>query len=251
MSTLVLTLILAFSSSSAWAAIAFDGASGGIATSAASVTYSHTVTSNTNGVLYVCTMGQQSGSPGVVSSVTYNAVALTRIQSQVCNESGAHCKELWRLKAPATGANNVVITFPGSIGQVVGASSSYTGVDQTNSEGTPVTASDDTGSSTGPITVNVSSSAGSLVIDCASPYFAAVAPTVGAGQTVRGLKDDTANTGTYLGMSEEAGAATVTMSWTLGATPRTWGTIGVSLNAAGGGGGGGSARRTLSLLGAQ
>lgn len=235
--------LLLFGSTGSWAAPVFDGGSSARGASVSSLTYSHTVTSNTNGAIYVCAQGVQTGNPGAVSSVTYAGSALTRIQTQICYASSTNCLEVWRLKAPATGANNIVITYAGTVSEIIGTSVSYTGVDQTTPEGTVATASDTTGTSNGPITVNVSSATGGVVIDCASPRFALSAPTVGAGQTARAVKDDTASSGSWVGTSEEAGAATVTMSWALTTTPREWGTIGVPINAASGGGGGSAMSR--------
>jgi hypothetical protein len=82
---------------------------------------------------------------------------------------------------------------------------SKNGVHQTNDFSTSAATAN--GSGTTP-TVDVSSAAGELVIDACT--FGGNQSAMGAGQTERRLHA----TSTGQGVSEEAGAATVTMSWT-------------------------------------
>ena len=83
-----------------------------------------------------------------MSGVTYAGTALTLIGSQ--NNGTSVRVELWQLVAPATGANNVVVTLSAAAKAACGAIS-LTGVDQTN----PVDASNFAASTSANPSVNV------------------------------------------------------------------------------------------------
>ena len=163
-----------------------------------------------------------------VSGVTYNAVAMT--QYATVTLGGTQKLDIWRLIAPATGANDVIVTMAGLSPFSVGISS-YNGVDQTTPLGTSANA---TGAGGDP-TVDVSSAAGELVID----YFCeddgnTTIPTMtaGAGQTARAnFTTGVVGFSRNVSSSEEAGAATVTMSWS-DTAGNSWITIGGPLKPA-------------------
>ena len=115
-------------------AIAFDGTANANQDSVSSITFSHTVTSNTNGILIVG-VAIDSTANRSVSGITYNTIALTKVRSDDEPTTTLH-SEVWYLLAPATGAHNVVVTFPGTMDGAVCVSVSLTGVDQS----TPVDA---------------------------------------------------------------------------------------------------------------
>lgn len=152
-----------------------------------------------------CDSGQQP------TAVTYNGVALTKIADSGRSAGGDYV-QIWRLIAPATGANNIVATFPASnVGG--GAATSYTGADQTTPDGTPVTA---TGTSNSP-SVTVSTASGEYIDDGVAADSGS-APTVGANQTA--VLAVSAN-GESRGASYQAGADGGVMSWGL-STSTTW-----------------------------
>lgn len=140
--------------------------------------------------------------------------------------AGTQRLQIFRLVAPASGANDVVVTMDADSPFSVGFAS-YTGVDPTVPIGT---SANDTGGGT-LATVDVTSAAGELVFDytCVDDGTGtAPALSVGAGQTAQ------VNFSTSFGVpgferaiasSTEAGAATVTMSWTDGAA-NSWVIIG-------------------------
>lgn len=144
------------------------------------------------------------------SSVTYGGVALTKLQ-EVLNNTGATRKvSLWYLVAPAAGSASVAASLDSSDGFAVSVLS-LSGVHQSSPFGTVATA---TGSST-TLSVAASSAAGEMVVDAA------------VGRASGGLTKDASQTLAYAGiggsnnaggMSYEAGAASVTMSWTMGAS---------------------------------
>jgi len=209
-------------------ALAFDAASSSSGTDVNSLTWSHVCT----GADLLLTVGvdifnlyNDAGIPEV-GGITYNGVALTKIDAQA---AGTYCRsELWYLIAPAAGTHDIIVTFtwtpaPG----VVGGARSFTGADQSAPLGTSAKA---TGTTT-PATVTIASAAGQYVVDSACAYKAtAITMTVGAGQTEDW--NATPATGSVGVGSYEGGAASVTMSWTLSATASGWATVAVPIKPA-------------------
>lgn len=194
-------------------ALIFDNAAGATGSVTTTLkTQSYTVNNGTNGILIVGLSLQGTGSPPTGTAVTYNGVAMTLVPSSRA-VNGNHVTELWYLLSPATGAHNIAASWTGNSNVVIGAIS-YVGVDAVTPLGTANTA---TGSSTAP-SVIVSSATGEVVIDCivtnSNPTY-----TAGSGQTKQW--DNSSNIPTPNckgGGSTEAGAASVTMDWTLGSS---------------------------------
>jgi hypothetical protein len=199
-------------------AIAYDNATTYIATNNTSLTihtFSHTVVSNTNGYLLVA-IAYQSGS-ATVSSVTYNGVDMgAALKSQLTASDRTY---LFGLKAPASGANDVVVTMSAGKDIVVGAVS-YTGVHQTTSTGTAV---QNTGTST-TISSSPSSSAGEICVDAGSTNSAT--NTYVANYTKRVDGECGSNTYSHIAMQETT-TANPTMTYTI--TSDTWLSLAVPL----------------------
>jgi len=106
-------------------AIAYDSSAQSNTGAASSLTFSHTCTGSERLLIVDAYWGDSR----TVSSVTYNSVSMTQVVAPL-DTGGGERHGMYYLIAPATGANNVVITLSGSTG-IVGISSSYTGVDQT------------------------------------------------------------------------------------------------------------------------
>ncbi|HEX9636205.1 MAG TPA: hypothetical protein VGB99_01630, partial [Acidobacteriota bacterium] len=206
--------------------IGFDAATSadtGTAT-AASLTFSHTVgATGVDRLLIVGVSIRNSGSQ-TVSSVTYGGVGLTQVGA-ISNSNKARV-EIWRLVAPATGANDVEVTMSAAARFVAGAAS-FTDVDQS----APLGAfSSNTGSSTTP-TVDLSGLLeGEVVIDTIANENLATGnplPIAGAGQTERWNDRTTSSSAGEntpgAGSTEPAPAAggSINMSWTLEAS-RNW-----------------------------
>lgn len=189
-------------------AVASDKANG------TSVTFSHTCTgTGTTGVLYVI-VGERFAS--AVTGVTYNGVAMTQISY---NDPGANlvvCK-VFRLLTPATGAHNVVVTAS-TARNLACTSLSFTGADQTTPDGAVVNSN---GGSSTAISDAVTSATGEIVVDAAvimENTASAATLTVGSGQTSRSNQEQVSGgNGLVAAASTEAGAASVTMSWTASA----------------------------------
>lgn len=209
-------------------AVAFDIASNSKGNGVSSLTWAHTCTGS-NMVLWVG-VGSGATSPHNTSTVTYHAVSFTAENFDLLN-SFAHVSGHY-LKAPDTGsAFNIIATLAAADDEVIAGGASYTGVDQTTPIGTPNSA---TGATATP-TVNITSASGELVVDAIyhAQWAAGTAHTAGAGQTARVDVADSGDGNGFLGMSEEAGAASVTMSWSTGPATQAWAIGGVSLKPAG------------------
>lgn len=190
-------------------AIAFDAASnssGVDQTGVNSLTFSHTVTGSNTILLVGASLRHDTGTGKTVTGVTFNGDAMTLVDQDTNNWGGQEYTSLWRLVNPDAGTHDIVVTYSDVCDYAIAGGVSYTGVDQTAPIGTATKANSDTGDPT----VDVSSAAGELVVD--STIMDSPSTTVGAGQTER--VNIQAGTPTLSqGMSEEAGAATVTMSW--------------------------------------
>lgn len=197
-------------------AVAVDAVT--FSTSSGSPTKAHTCTGS-NLALYVLIAERFNTA---VTGVTYAGVALTRIQQ--LNDGNVETTNIYRLVAPATGTNNVVISQSASH-DLCYTIVSLTGVDQSTPEGTIVSG---VGNSTAP-THTASAATDDLVIDLVAWYKSGTqTATVGSGQTERSNQ----SLGTIGGaVSTEPGAASVVMDWTLsGAT--NWNHAAVPVKAA-------------------
>ena len=221
------------------AAVAYDNASStapavvGTGTNR-TFTFSHTTSAGADRYIVV---GLGCGAVGGTDAnysfggVTYGGVSLGQIVSRVgANASNGGFVQLWGLVAPSTGANDVVVTYTNStnsgVDVLMAGAITATNVSQSSPLGTPASA---TGSSTA-ATVNVSSATDELVLDIVGT--GTLVSTVGANQTQRWLQNVNFNSQCGNGaMSTEAGAASVTMSWTV--TSDSWAILGVPLKPAG------------------
>ena len=195
-------------------AIAFDASSvgDGPTTGDDVLTFSHTCT-GTDGFLSVFASNWfNANEVAPTMSATYNGVAMDIINSTAVGDTAGdrHRLTAFGLEAPATGANNIVITTAQAVLEIIGAANSYTGVDQT----TPFDGATSTTAlqSADAISLNVTSAAGDLVLGGLTGYdFGGAAD--GADQTPRATNDNAGATDDIF-TSDEAGAASVTHSWT-------------------------------------
>ena len=205
------------------AAVSVDNTTTAVsAANVSSLTWSHTVGAGANRILLV-SISFRDGNV-TATSVTYGGTALTLIDSQ--NGPGNQNRtEMWYLLAPPSGTASVVVNM--SAGKrIVGASVSYTGVNQGSPLGTSACANN-----TGLIaSVAVSSGAGQLVVDTITANGDASLLLAGLAQTQ--LWNTFSGTGdagnARSGGSTQAGAATTTMSWTL-LVPKPWSICAVPL----------------------
>lgn len=196
-------------------AIAFDNVLG-TSLGGGPNTISYTVSGSNRYLFYTVANDHQAGQ--TISTITYAGIGLTQLFSQ---NDGLNGKiEIWGLVAPATGANNIVITWSAQSFTAAGIAASYTGVDQVTPLGTAVGAA---GFGT------VMSATGTLV---ANDWLIGVfeesnlVPTITAG-TERAQQQ---NSGTVHGAFADSTASPITYSLSVN---DDWASIGVPLHAAG------------------
>ncbi len=185
--------------------VAVDATSTGSGNNVTSVTVSHTTTSASDRLLLVGVSMDSTGGR-TVTGVTYAGQSLTLVGAQSGGANPVRV-EIWRLVNPPSGTANVVVNLSGSTDGVSVGATTFTGVDQTTPLGTFASA---IGTSASP-SVNVTSAAGELVYDVVAGKDA-TSLTQGANQTEQW---ELANSGGDQrgAASTEAGASTVTMSW--------------------------------------
>jgi hypothetical protein len=209
-------------------AIAFDDVSSAT-TSATSTSFDH-VCAGSDRVLYVFIGVDAAIDFG--PAVTYNGVSLTSIAEVSGTDS--RYQACFRLVAPATGTNSVSVTsLPGGGPQTI-VSISFTGVDQSTPDDTPVTSVPLTPFTS--ITGDVTTPSGDLAL-AGVVINGDVSATLaeGAGQTEPAGVPIVASTQLTASVSYEAGTGTTTMDWTW--TGGQGGSqIALNINAAGGGG---------------
>jgi len=195
-----------------------DATSTGTGTNVTSLTVAHTCT----GVQRLLVVGVTLQDPSAAdpNTVTYGGVGMTNA-GDVTN--GGMNTSIWHLKAPATGANNIVVTMGITANALHLGAQSFTGIDQDAPVGSAVTAS---GSSTAQ-TVTAVTTAGGYAFDAV-----AIADnetlTLGAGQTQ--VSQDTGGTLHKGAVSIERATDTSTvMSWSTAAT-ETWCIITLPIN---------------------
>ena len=187
----------------------YDNVTVGKSGGTTSLSFSHTCSSSADRAIYVVTNNRDAGA-GDVTGVTYNSVSLTELTGSPWGFGNSDLR-VFRLVAPATGANDVVVTLDGSR-PIIAAAISFTGVDQTTPDGTPAADTTD-------LSVDVASVvSGSIVLgigvveDTSPPGPPAFSPTGTATVTER-VDDEQGNQ--CLGVSTTEGASgTVTVSWT-------------------------------------
>lgn len=205
--------------------ITFDAAASVENGGGSSLSVSHTSSGSNRGVL----IGIHAEGGVTISSLTYGAQTPTLVDS-TANGIG----HLYFLAAPATGGQTVTATLSGTSARCVMGIVSYNGsVGALSVAGFENPAEDEFGPNA---SATISSATGQLVVDMATCVGNVWAADTGAGQTERLSLDDYGSTFRCFGMSEKAGASSVTMSWT-GTGAEFTNIIAVALQEAGGGGG--------------
>ena len=185
-----------------------------------SVTWSHRTGADSNRAMLVCTQARSTVQASVsVSSVTYGGAALTFVRGDTHSDSaGTYFRtEQWVKANPASGTNNVVVTWAAAPkdGYEVGTATTYSGV-----YGTPVdAASGGNGKGTAFSANIITATANDWIADCAigrgDNHMTA---TVGGNQTIRTNRLTGSPTPTDIVMvstvNGKATAGTETMDWT-------------------------------------
>jgi hypothetical protein len=206
-------------------AIAADAASSAATAGAQSVlTFSHTVGTGTDRLLVV---EVSTSSTASVSSVTYGGVALTPLAAVTDGANNVRA-EMWYLIAPSSGAANVVVSLSSGHEFVAGATS-FSGVDQSATFGTPVTAE----GAGGAPSVTVASAVGDTVLDVVALKDRNTGAAGGGQSALWTNTTGAAGADAWGGSSRADGAPSVTMGWSsAGGGGGEWAAIAVALKAA-------------------
>lgn len=168
------------------------------------------------------------GAPSI-NSVTYAGDAMALKDSFNLQNASGLFVWLYGLVGPTSGLNNMIIDGNWAAGQnIVGIAVSYTGVATAVPIGAPVQHIDATADGE---SINVVSQAGEVVVDIYSIIgIDSAAIAQGGGQTLRQkLSAGVGGAQVAVGMSDEPGAPTVTMSWSGVSAGNPEGIIGVAL----------------------
>ena len=197
------------------AGIAFDSASNsGYKTATNTATWSHTCTGSDR---YLAVNVERLSTPGTtVSSITYNGASLTQIGSASSGTDVGRV-EAWGLAAPASGANNIVVTLSAAVAWA-GTAVSYTGVHQTSpTEGWNSATAVNVGAADA--TVNITTVADNcwVIAACATDDA-----SITASQTSRNNVTGAAGSGADEDSGPKTPAGSVTMTYTGVAALATW-----------------------------
>jgi hypothetical protein len=200
--------------------LSFDNASSTSTTSqVSSLTWSHTTTTANNRLLVV---GITETWDESVTSVTYAGSSLTKIDTSTC--AGSSCKtELWYIKNPNSGANNVVVTFSFAENNVAAGATSFYNVDQTTPIGTSSTNNGNGSPSTTITTTSTQKVFDVIAINTSQSW------TPGTGQTQS--YNTTAATMLAAASYKQGATGSTTTSWSDGgAGAANWAQIAIPIN---------------------
>lgn len=189
-------------------------------TGSTTISWSHTITSNTNGILLVGIA--YTGSSTTVSGVTYNGVAMTPTTTTYAITTSYFLAQYYLL-LPATGTHNVAVTFSNSTTFAQGGGVSLTNVAQSAPEAVATTNAITAGTIGGSITT-ISDNA--WIVDVIAMTSSASAFTAANIQAFNNADTTSSRVvaGQYGGPYTPAGSKT--SNWTITpATTRTWGHI--------------------------
>jgi hypothetical protein len=162
-------------------AIAFDAATDGGFSTGTSHTFAHTCTGSDR-LLFVGIAGDHPSGSDDITGVTYNGAAMTLVAKEA-NAGLDRILYLYVLIAPATGANNVVVSAT-NVHDIFAGAVSYTGAKQTGQPDNSTT--NVSGASPTSLTTSLTPVADSCwTIVMAGSYAANNAPTAGTGSTRR------------------------------------------------------------------
>lgn len=181
------------------------------------LTFSHTIASGTNLVLYVLA-GIDTASDRNPTA-TWNGSAMTLVGEVVGSATAQHAA-IFRMINPAVGTFNIVISSDQVINTdyILGTGICLANVNQSTSDNGLQTSSG--GSATSRSVTITTGATGDMALDVVivngNPTL-----TVGSGQTARSNFTSGDANGTMMGSSTEPGAASVVMDWTFASSSRT------------------------------
>ena len=228
-----LLLIFALLSLPAWAQVAVDntGKSAGgtnVSSGTGLTVTSFAVGSGSNRLLLCGVSSYESTNRTWTLTFNTNQPLALFDGNSVAEGGGTRWVRLFWLAAPANATASVVAKPNGSVGEAVVGCTSWTGVDQTTPLGGTQKSQGVTSGANQVKSVTVSSATGNVVHDAISVDGPASGTGVTSGQTSRWAQVAASDTTTGAGQSA-AGAASVTMGWTIAGNGFTWAQIGVEI----------------------
>jgi len=164
---------------------------------------------------------------GVTVNGSSTGVVTTSTQSHA---DGSRFMNTYYILAPSTSSVAYAVTFSAAVDECAIQVVSLNGVDQTTPVGTDV---ESQGNDTNPVANSITSAANELVVGSMRGFYPSATVTAGGGQTSRIENEAWSGGSDAADTSTAPGAASVSLSWTLGATAR-WLTHGISFKAAAG-----------------
>lgn len=206
MNRLLATLILLLASSSAYAQVAYDSSTQGSVLGSATLTLNHSTSGSDR---FACVGFTWYGNPDV-SAVTYGATAMTATIPTISYSGESRLKAaLYCIIDPPISSTAVSVTLTDVVDFIAGGVVSFSNVDQTTPNGTPVT----TEGSTGPASINLTLEAGEIGLDIVAGTFSALE---GSGdQTSRVEVENPGGNDSSIGMGTLSGEGQVTFEWAL------------------------------------
>jgi calcineurin-like phosphoesterase family protein/cadherin domain-containing protein len=200
--------------------IAYDTATSATsASTGTTLSWSHTVASQSDRVLVVGVGAEHSSNACQASTVRYGSQSLTKITQSVAGTNPYDCASLWYLVAPNVGTNTITVTYQSSItNRTAGAVGVY------NVKQAAPDASNSSFNNAGTTSTNVTTvAANSWVVDVFASGQAVGDLAAGSGQTNRWTRDS--------GSTHSSGMSTKAVA-TPGATSMTWTQTGINRSAA-------------------
>lgn len=217
-------------------AVEFDAAASNVGAISNSISWNHTVGSGENRIILVA-VASGSTSPivdSVAPTVGGNACSLLHFQTRDITSGGTAWRlGVWYYLAPASGELAIAYNRGSEVQYLAGGSMSYSGVDQADPFGDEGGAADGLA---GPASFSddIAAAVGGMVADFVVQNSQAARELIaGANQTerVNAFGSET-QVRPWLKASDEAGAATVTMSWANADSAVNYTHYAVALNAA-------------------
>lgn len=219
----LLALVL-LSGGQVWAAITHDATSTSAQTNVQNPSYTHTRGATCANPIAITKVTYQDSTPGTISSVTYGGSGMTQVGTtrDTTGSGNSDFVNIWQLVGVSAGGATVQANFSEVMNDVQISTSTYCGVHQ----GTPIGTAAGASSSGTTVTVNVTSATGELVVD-AAVISGTRTITVGGGQTER---TNVQSNHRHVA-SDEPGAGTTTMSWTISSL-QSWAQVAAPLKPA-------------------
>lgn len=213
-------------------AIAWEtGASSSVILSVGSTTVAYDCGSTANRFLLV-DIARYTGGYAAATGITYAGVSMSYISAASANDGNVLAFDVWGLIAPATGSNNIVVTWDGAgLTAALILRACASGVDQTTPYTGAVSDSDHNSSAT---SITVTSATNDMIVGftIAAGDQVTSAPTIGSSQTSRSAMGITVPQNVWGSIGSRAGAASAAITWTIASS--TWGTGGLNLKLASG-----------------